>query len=499
MSHLPGHLSPPAINDAMTLLANAHPSFVQRITIGRSAERRDIHALKIGKGTRGVLLIGGMHAREVVNPDLLLSLGSKLASAYATGTGISFGPVTHSRTTVRLLIENLAIFILPMANPDGRTHVFDEAGQRMWRKTRNRNAGSSCKGVDLNRHFDLLWESGIGTTTDPCPGDFATSGVDSGDGVYKGRSPLRQPEAQAIESLLDDNPDIDCLIDVHSYSNCVLYPWGHNPNQSTDPSMNFANPAWDGMRTNDAVYREYIDPDDLYVFEKMATAIAAAIYKVRNTVYKTSQGWHFIGNYRTSATVDDWAYSRHLADPSKPKIKAWAMETGSADAGFQPSIGEAGLIIEEVSNGLLTYLSKCMCPIDLLVRRLFGSRREADRMVRDLQNYRDLHLRTTALGQKWTTALETHGFDILAAAEEDEKTREMLQAVVASAADVAATWDAKRPKKFSVELITDVRRLATRIKRAHPELGPVIDELRPDLKSIPGRTPKGVVRIPKRR
>ncbi len=500
MSHTTGYLTVDAINGSIDLLVSTFPDTCTKLTAGRSDERRDIHVLKVGKGTRGVLLIGGMHAREFVNPNLLMALAAKLASAYDAGTGLTYThgatTVTRSDTFVKLLVENLAIYFLPVANPDGRVHAMSSEANRWWRKTRTRNPGSSCRGVDLNRHFDLLWSSGIGSTTDPCPPDFATTGVDSGDGVYKGRSPIREPEAKAIESFLDDHPEVHCLADVHSYTNCIIYPWGHNPNQTSDPTMSFTNPAWDGLRGDDTVYAEYIDPDDLYVYERRATAIQSSIAELRGTVYTKGQGWHFIDAYRTSGTVDAWAYSRHLADASKPKISAWAFETGSAAAGFQPGPAEAAAIIDEASLGLLTLLARCLCSIELILRDLFGTSRSTSRMITSLQTFRDTQMRRSVAGRRWVAALEDYGFDLLVAAHDNERTGELLRSVVGSAAEVAATWDAKSPKKFPAGLIADAAKLATHVKRNHPELKDAVAALQPDVKRLAGLTPKGTLRPP---
>jgi hypothetical protein len=258
--------------------------------------------------------------------------------------------------------------------------------------------------------------------------------------------------------------------------------------------MAFTNPAWDGLRTDDTTYAEYIDPDDLYIYERRAAAIRSSIAELRGTTYKTGQGWHFIDAYRTSGTVDAWAYSRHLAEPSKPKIGAWALETGSASERFQPLRADANPIIDEVSLGLLTLLVRCMCPIELLLRDLFGRSGETSRMIRSLQSYRDQQMLRSAVGRRWVAALEDHGFELLVAANESERTRELLRSVIGSASEVAATWDSKRPKKLTMGLIDDARRLATHVKRNHPELRNIVSELQPDLEGLTGLTPKGALR-----
>ena len=44
---------------------------------------------------------------------------------------------------------------------------------RLWRKNRSKNPGSSCIGVDLNRNWGYKW-GGKGADTDPCRYDIKT-------------------------------------------------------------------------------------------------------------------------------------------------------------------------------------------------------------------------------------------------------------------------------------------------------------------------------------
>ena len=60
----------------------------------------------------------------------------------------------------------------------------------------------------------------------------------------------------------------------------------------------------------------------------------------------------------------------------------------------------------------------------------------------------------------------------------------------------ARTWDSKSPKKFPAALIADAGKLATHLKRNHPELRDIVSDLQPDLRALTGRTPKGALRPP---
>ena len=236
----PGYLSSAAIEDGLEYLEATYPSICQRIRLPEaSIEGRTIHAVKIasGRGERnGVLFTGGVHARELINPDLLVSLALRLCQAYTSGSGLSFGPKSYSNAQVQLIVDSLDVFFFPLVNPDGRVWVQSPAGDEMWRKNRNPNPGEPCMGVDVNRNFEFLWRSGIGTSPDSC------------SNVFKGGEAFSEPETRNVRSMLDDYPNIGYFVDVHSYSELILYPWGDDDNQTMDPSQNFQNPAYDGRR-----------------------------------------------------------------------------------------------------------------------------------------------------------------------------------------------------------------------------------------------------------
>jgi len=62
---------------------------------------------------RGVLYIGGTHARELVNPDLVLSLALKLCQSYTGNSDLVFGPKAYPSGTVKLILESLDVLQTP--------------------------------------------------------------------------------------------------------------------------------------------------------------------------------------------------------------------------------------------------------------------------------------------------------------------------------------------------------------------------------------------------
>ena len=113
----------------------------------------------------GILFIGGVHAREIVNPDMLVTLASNICSAYTSKSGLVFPGKSYGADELKQIVETLDIYIFPLVNPDGRSFVQSPQGNVWWRKNRNPNPGHEHQGVDLDRNYGFLWDSGIGTGT----------------------------------------------------------------------------------------------------------------------------------------------------------------------------------------------------------------------------------------------------------------------------------------------------------------------------------------------
>lgn len=378
-----GYLSASGIEACLQYLANTYPTICQLVTLPEpSGNGATIHAIKLAKGggqRHAQLLLGGVHARELVPPDALVSLALRLCQAYTSGSALTFGSRTYAAGTIKLIIEALDTYILPEANPDGRAFVQAAGGDPWWRKNR-RPSGSGCIGVDINRNYDFLWSSGIGTSADPCEYQ-----------VYKGSMAFSEPETRNVRWLLDTYPNIECMVDVHSYSQLLLYAWGDDDNQTTDPTQNFHNPAFDGLRgiPGDTAYREYIPAADQDWLVNSGGRVRDAIAAVRGRSYLVEQG---VGLYPTSGTSDDYAYSRHFVDASKERVYAYTLEIGTE---FQPTYSEALIEIDEVASGLIQFSIQCLCAVQETARR---SRRALD--LERLRVWRD-RLGKSEAGQRY--------------------------------------------------------------------------------------------------
>merc|ERR1719454_614454 len=105
----------------------------------------------------------GIHAREWASPAFCLYLIDQLLN----GNYSSWSSKFH-------------FVIYPVLNPDGYRYTW--TGERMWRKNRNQNNGSNCKGVDLNRNYDAEWMN-AGSSSSKC------------SSVYAGTHAFSEPES----------------------------------------------------------------------------------------------------------------------------------------------------------------------------------------------------------------------------------------------------------------------------------------------------------------
>jgi len=350
------------VETAVAALVTANQKITELVTLpNKTWEGRTCTAIRIGapatggSARPGVYFLGGVHAREWGSPDILINFMTRLLQAYQQKTGIALAAKQFSAGDIQTIIEQRSLYIFPQANPDGRH--FSMTADPDWRKNRRPappgHAQSECIGVDINRNYDFLWDftkhlapdAPVQNSTDPC--DFQ---------VYIGPAAASEPETQNAVWMLDQYPDIRYFIDLHSYSEDILYTWGDDDDQSTQPEMNFRNLAYDNKRgiANDSAYREYIESADKAAIVKLATQMKDAIAAVRNRQYSVIQSLNL---YPTAGTSDDYAYSRHIVDSARSKVYSYTIEWGSENnpTPFHPPYAEMSQIILEVTAGLLEF------------------------------------------------------------------------------------------------------------------------------------------------
>ncbi|KAL7269046.1 putative metallocarboxypeptidase ecm14 [Rhizina undulata] len=196
----------------MKLLESLFPYFVEVVTIGKSYEGRDIQGLRVGvpklDGTKKKTIIvnGGSHAREWIS----VSTVSYLAYSLITGFG------KHNEVISKLVREFDWIFI-PTLNVDGYAYSWEH--DRLWRKNRQPTSLSFCKGIDLDRAYNFHFDGSPQSMSNPC------------SDMFPGESAFEAAEAKTFMEWvanLSKETQIVGLLDFHSYSQQILYPYSYS-------------------------------------------------------------------------------------------------------------------------------------------------------------------------------------------------------------------------------------------------------------------------------
>ncbi|MCF8360143.1 MAG: hypothetical protein K9H26_15420 [Prolixibacteraceae bacterium] len=321
-------------------------------------EGRNSYALKLAAGTsvhrKGLLLLGGTHAREWGGSDILISLAEKLLNAYTDGTGITFQGKSYSVSEITKIMEHTDIFIFPNVNPDGKVYC---QGGTDWRK--NRRPTASSVGIDINRNYDFLWDAN--NFFDPSL-SFSYLYSESSS-TYHGSSAFSEAETQNVKWLVDNYPNIAYGVDIHSYGQKIMYMWGDDENQTSELEKNFMNPAYNASRgiSSDS-YGEFLFDKDRVHIENTATRMHNALFAVRGKSYSTGQLFHQVGV--DSGSSASYFFSRHFSNPSTRKLYSYGIEFGTT---FQPAPSEMLNVMDDI-GAALTELCLCASDPDLLIR-----------------------------------------------------------------------------------------------------------------------------------
>lgn len=186
----------------LSFLQSRYRDIVTVDSLGETLDGRSLDHMVIGRpeAANHVLVFASIHAREYITTQVLMGLTRDFLAAWSDGSG------AYKGAGYGQLMENTAVHIVPMVNPDGvAISQFGLDGAKK-PETRERLAAiaamdgagdmtsyfiqwkANAEGVDLNRNFDALWDQ------------YQGAGHPS-SGFYKGEYPASAAEAAALVDL----------------------------------------------------------------------------------------------------------------------------------------------------------------------------------------------------------------------------------------------------------------------------------------------------------
>jgi carboxypeptidase A1 len=249
---------------AMRQLADQNPRLVQMFEIGKSIENRPIYALRLTREPRRahvyrdrpqVVINAMQHAREWITPPVVLYFAYRLVAEYPTNT------------QVREALDRLEVYVVPVVNPDG--YVFTHTTNRLWRKNR-RYHRQDIQPTRIWRRPEPQLELWLGRCRVPAGSHRATP--------IEAAAPFSEPETYWLSRWLLSLPTLRAHVDVHSYSQLILWPWGYTTDRA----------PFDG------------------VFERVGLAMQTAIQSVHGQFYTAGSIASTL--YIASGGMTDWVF-----------------------------------------------------------------------------------------------------------------------------------------------------------------------------------------------
>uniref|UniRef100_A0A3Q0SR90 Carboxypeptidase B n=1 Tax=Amphilophus citrinellus TaxID=61819 RepID=A0A3Q0SR90_AMPCI len=247
------------IESWITSISSSNSELISTEVIGKTYEGRPMTVLKIGKKSSStkpaIFMDCGIHAREWISPAFCQWFVNEAVSTYG------------SDAQMTSLLNQMDVIVLPVFNIDG--YIYTHTNDRMWRKTRAKNSGTSCIGTDPNRNFDAGWCT-VGASSNPCSETFCGSSVES------------EIEVKNVANFIRKNKSIiKAYITIHSYSQLLLFPYSYT-------------------------YELAADHSELVSQHHVAEGASAALRSLYGTRYTSGPGASTI--YLAAGGSDDWAY-----------------------------------------------------------------------------------------------------------------------------------------------------------------------------------------------
>ena len=200
--------------------AKTYPDIVSLESLGKTADKRKIYCLRMGNpdAKKQIIVQAGIHAREWPNCQMLMKSIERYLVNYKTGK--------YNKMTYKEIFDQVAVYVIPMVNPDGVTisqygvNKIKDKKLRKKVKKMKRYGGytrwkANARGVDLNRNFPASW------------GRKKAEKKPASEG-YPGKKAKSEKETKAVLKLIKQMPNLKACINIHSRGELIY--WGAKGN-----------------------------------------------------------------------------------------------------------------------------------------------------------------------------------------------------------------------------------------------------------------------------
>jgi extracellular matrix protein 14 len=195
----------------LDLVQLSYPELVNIEWLGTTFEGRDMKAIHLSSPLglnpkkKIIVVTSGVHSREWISVSTSLFMISKLLENYRAEN-------FHKKET--FFLNHLDFLFIPVFNPDGYEYSWNS--DRLWRKNRQETYLPRCFGIDIDHSFGYHWSR---SEDYPC-----------GES-YSGEVEFEAIEAANINHYINvtkNEHDIYGYIDLHSYTQKILYPYAYS-------------------------------------------------------------------------------------------------------------------------------------------------------------------------------------------------------------------------------------------------------------------------------
>jgi len=266
-----------------------HSGVAERVVIGQTYQGTDIMGVKLGSSDNNPIFYihCTIHAREWITTTTCCWIIDSLLNLDPDGYAI---------------LDTITFIIVPVLNIDGYQYSHNQ--ERLWRKNRAPNSGSTCIGTDLNRNYGYEW-GGPGSSTNPC------------SDIYRGSSAFSAYETDSEREYLApflSAGRVVAYVDIHSYGGQFMCPWG-----------------W-----------TYAYPDDYPAMEQTMSSATDAIATENGRYYEYGTSGNVI--YLAAGGSDDWCYG------SGGVVNSFTIECWGTS--FTPPVSNIPTVGREIYEGM---------------------------------------------------------------------------------------------------------------------------------------------------